>query len=232
MSYSDRLSRTCFSTICWAQWPCPYPNPNPREKERDWERFFFFEQDSIMKAEAAASHYLNHFGVLSDRTKVAFALLTFAHLTFALLSHSHCCLLRTVGIRTSGFAHWFRSHFCLSHCCRDTPLTSRPPMPPWFPTILTASGRRRLTRQAQEQEMIYQEPDREMIGLKTGKHSGQSTKNATEYPTECEAKERVVVLRKRRRAVIAVPCCYSLGDRHCKSSHYYSDHEGIAKFCS
>ena len=57
-----------------------------------------------MKAEAAASHYLNHFGVLSDRTKVAFALLTFAHLTFALLSHSHCCLFRTVGIRTSGFA--------------------------------------------------------------------------------------------------------------------------------
>ena len=31
-------------------------------------------------------------------------LLAFAHLTFALLSHSHCCLVRTVGIRTSGFA--------------------------------------------------------------------------------------------------------------------------------
>ena len=57
-----------------------------------------------MKAEAAASHDPNHFGVLSDRTEVAFALLTFAHLNFALLSHSHCCLFRTVGIRTSGFA--------------------------------------------------------------------------------------------------------------------------------
>ena len=57
-----------------------------------------------MKAEAAASHDLNHFGVLSHRTEVAFALLAFAHLTFALLSHSHCCLFRTVGICTSGFA--------------------------------------------------------------------------------------------------------------------------------
>ena len=38
MSYSDRLSRTCFSTTCWAQWPYPYPSPNPRDKERDWEK--------------------------------------------------------------------------------------------------------------------------------------------------------------------------------------------------
>ena len=107
MSSSDRLSRTCFSTICWAQWPYSYPKPNLREKERDWERDFFylfFKPNSILKAGAAASHDLNHFGVLSDHTKVAFALLIFAHLTFALLSHSHCCLYCTVGIRTSGFA--------------------------------------------------------------------------------------------------------------------------------
>ena len=81
----------------------------PEREERDREReraFFFFKPNSIpeVKAEAAASHDLNHFGVLSGHTKVAFALLTFAHLTFALLSHSHCCLFRTVGIRTSGFA--------------------------------------------------------------------------------------------------------------------------------
>ena len=29
-SYSDRLSRTCSSTICRAQWLYPYPNPNSR----------------------------------------------------------------------------------------------------------------------------------------------------------------------------------------------------------
>ena len=106
MSYSDRLSRTCFSTIC-----CYFSDPtltltllNPREKERDWERDFFLNQTPSWRQKLRLRNYLNHFGVLSDRTKVAFALLTFAHLTCALLSHSHCCLFRTVGIRTSGFA--------------------------------------------------------------------------------------------------------------------------------
>ena len=111
----------CFLTICWAQWPTLILTLtyNPREKERETERER--EKNSILKAEAAASLDLNQFGVLSDRTKVAFALLTFAHLTFALLSHSHCCLFALLAFALLA-SHWCRSHFCLSHCCRDTNL--------------------------------------------------------------------------------------------------------------
>ena len=63
--------------------------------------FFFQKPNSILKAEAATSH---DFLVMSNLSKVVFALMTFTHLTFALLSYSHCCLIRTVEIHTSCFA--------------------------------------------------------------------------------------------------------------------------------
>ena len=52
----------------------------------------------------AESADLHDFGVISNCTKVAFPLLTFAHLTFALLSHPHCWPFCNVDFHTSGFA--------------------------------------------------------------------------------------------------------------------------------
>ena len=55
-----------------------------------------------------------------------------------------------------------------------------------------------------EQEVVYQEPDSEMIELKTAKYPAQSIKNATDFSAVSEAKERVLVPRKRRRVALLV----------------------------